>query len=80
MISGKDPGAHGLNVLAQVVDIARNLAAAMEIVDRGSWDIFHKEGGQIQTTKPDQEVNKKTMKMATKRVEGYVPSNLVSGS
>ena len=65
-IAGKDRGGNKLKIVAQVADVTKNLASVMEMVDRGNWVIFHKEGGYIQTMKIEQEVKMKTMMNAMK--------------
>ena len=60
-IEGRDATGAKLKVVAQVADVTKNLASVMEMVDRGGWVIFHKEGGYIQTTKKDEELNVRTL-------------------
>ena len=61
IIAGKDKGGNILKIVAQVADVTKNLASVMEMVDRGNWVMFHREGGYIQTMKPEEEVKMKTM-------------------
>jgi len=60
-IVGKDIGGHAIKVVAQVAGVTKNLASVMEMVDRGNWVIFHKEGGYIQTMKKEEELKLKTL-------------------
>ena len=60
-IEGRDATGAKLKVVAQVADVTKNLASVMEMVDRGNWVIFHKEGGYIQTMKKEEELKMKTL-------------------
>ena len=60
-IAGRDASGAKLKVVAQVADVTKNLASVMEMVDRGNWVIFHKEGGYIQTMKKDEELKVRTL-------------------
>ena len=61
IIEGKDSAGGKLKVVAQVADVTKNLASVMEMVDRGNWVIFNKEGGYIQTMKKEDEVKMGTL-------------------
>ena len=61
IIEGKDTTGGKLKVVAQVADVTKNLASVMEMVDRGNWVIFNKEGGYIQTMKKEDEVKMGTL-------------------
>jgi hypothetical protein len=60
-IEGRDATGAKLKVVAQVADVTKNLASVMEMVDRGNWVIFHKEGGYIQTMKKEEELKMRTL-------------------
>jgi hypothetical protein len=60
-ITGKDKGGNKLRIIAQVADVTKNLASVMEMVDRGNWVIFHKDGGYIQTVKKDEDLKMRTL-------------------
>ena len=61
IIEGKDSAGGNLKVVAQVADVTKNLASVMEMVDRGNWVIFHKQGGFIQTMKKEDELKMRTL-------------------
>ena len=50
-----------MRIIAQVADVTKNLASVMEMVDRGNWVIFHKDGGYIQTVKKDEDLKMRTL-------------------
>ena len=49
IIEGSDTTEGKFKVVVQVADVTSNLASVVEMADRGSWVIFIKEGGYIQT-------------------------------
>ena len=61
IITGKDAGGNNMRIIAQVADVTKNLASVMEMVDRGNWVIFHKDGGYIQTVKKDEDLKMRTL-------------------
>ena len=50
-----------MKVVAQVADVTKNLASVMEMVDRGNWVMFNKQGGFIQTMKKEDELKVRTL-------------------
>ena len=57
-----------MKVMAQVADVTKNLASVMQMVDRGNWILFHKEGGYIQTMKKEEELETRTLMNTLKGV------------
>ena len=77
-IAGKDRGGNKLKIVAQVADVTKNFASVMEMVDRGNWLIFHKEGGYIQTMNGEEEVKMKTMMNTMKGARVSIERRIIS--
>ena len=72
IIEGQDTTVGKLKVVAQVADVTKNLASVMEMVDRGNWVIFNKEGGYIQTMKKEDEVKMGTLMNSLKGARVHI--------
>ena len=48
-------------MVAQAADVTEHPAPVMEMVDRGNWVTFHKEGGYVQTMKKQESLKVRTL-------------------
>ena len=63
-------GQHEIKVMAEAADVKEHLASVMEMVDRGNWVTFHKEGGYIQTMKERESLKLRTLMNTLKGSRG----------